>query len=47
MATAGVASDLPERELGCRPNSLATMDSWTWLRHAGLVPSAVRGTGGA
>ena len=46
-ARARVASNLAERELGYRPNALATMveDSWTWLRHAGLVSSALRGAG--
>jgi dihydroflavonol-4-reductase len=46
-ARARVASDLAERELGYRPSALATMveDSWTWLRQAGLVPSAARRTG--
>jgi dihydroflavonol-4-reductase len=41
-AQASVASDLAERELGYRPSALHTMveDSWTWLRQAGLVPSA-------
>jgi nucleoside-diphosphate-sugar epimerase len=41
-ARARVASDRAERELGYRPSALATMveDSWTWLRQAGLVPSA-------
>jgi hypothetical protein len=44
IATARVASDLAERLLGYRPSALATMveDSWTWLRQAGLVPSAAR-----
>jgi dihydroflavonol-4-reductase len=46
-ARARVASDLAERELGYRPRALATMveDSWTWLRHAGLVPSAAERRG--
>ncbi|HEX6111689.1 MAG TPA: NAD-dependent epimerase/dehydratase family protein [Geminicoccaceae bacterium] len=46
-ARARVASDLAERELGYRPSALATMveDSWTWLRQAGLVPSAAGRTG--
>jgi dihydroflavonol-4-reductase len=41
-ARARVASDLAERKLGYRPSALHTMveDSWTWLRRAGLVPSA-------
>jgi dihydroflavonol-4-reductase len=41
-ARARVASDLAERELDYRPSSLRAMveDSWTWLQHAGLVPSA-------
>jgi dihydroflavonol-4-reductase len=42
-ARARIASDLAERELGYRPSTLRAMveDSWTWLRHAGLVPSAL------
>jgi dihydroflavonol-4-reductase len=41
-AQARVVSDLAERELGYRWGALHTMveDSWTWLRQAGLVPSA-------
>jgi dihydroflavonol-4-reductase len=47
-ARARVASDLAERELGYRPSTLTAMveDSWTWLRQAGLVPSAASRTGG-
>ena len=46
-ARARVASDLAERELGYRPSALTTMveDSWTWLRQAGLVPSAAKRAG--
>ena len=46
-ARAWVASDLAERELGYRPSALTTMieDSWTWLREAGLVPSAAKRAG--
>jgi hypothetical protein len=46
-ARASVVSDLAERDLGYRPSTLRAMveDSWIWLRHAGLVPSAARRTG--
>jgi nucleoside-diphosphate-sugar epimerase len=42
VARARVASDLAERELDYRPSALTTMveDSWTWLRQAGVLPSA-------